>query len=44
MRMLAHRIVHARKFEYFLVLLIVGTSILHGVATSDAQFERHEEV
>ena len=30
MRRLAHRIVYARKFEYFLVLLIVGTSILHG--------------
>lgn len=42
MRNLADRIVHARKFEYFLVLLIVGTSILHGVATSDALLERYQ--
>ena len=28
MRRLAHRIVHARMFDYFLVLLIVGTFIL----------------
>ena len=41
MRRLAHRIVHARKFEYFLVLLIVGTSILHGVATSDVLLEQY---
>ena len=42
MRNLADRIVHARKFEYFLVLLIVGTFILHGLATSDALFERYQ--
>ena len=35
MRMLAHRIVHARMFEYFLALLIIGTSVLLGVSTSD---------
>jgi voltage-gated sodium channel len=42
MRRLAGRIVHARLFEYFLVVLIVGTSILMGVATSDAIFDRYE--
>ncbi len=42
MRRLAHRIVHARKFEYFLVLLIVGTFILNGVATSDILLEQYE--
>ena len=42
MRRLAHRIVHARKFEYFLVVLIVGTSILHGVATSDVLLEQYQ--
>ena len=41
MRRLAHRIVHARMFGYFLVLLIVGTSILQGVATSDVLLERY---
>ena len=41
MRRLAHRIVYARKFEYFLVLLIVGTFILNGVATSDVLLEQY---
>ena len=44
MRRLAHRFVHARMFEYFLALLIIGTSVLLGVSTSDVLFERHEEV
>ena len=43
MRMLAHRIVHARMFDYFLVLLIVGTSVLLGVSTSDVLFDRFED-
>ncbi len=42
MRNLADRIVHARKFEYFLVLLIVGTSLMLGVATSDVVYEQYE--
>ncbi len=42
MRSLAHRIVHARMFEYILVLLIVGTSILHGVATFDDLLEQYQ--
>ena len=42
MRRLAHRIVHARMFEYILAVLIVGTFILHGVATSDVMVERFE--
>ena len=42
MRRLAHRIVHARMFDYFLAVLIVGTFILHGVATSDVMVERFE--
>ena len=42
MRRLAHRIVYARMFEYILVLLIVGTSILHGVATSDVLLEQYQ--
>ena len=44
MRRLAHRIVHARIFDFFLVFLIVGTSILQGVSTSDALFERYEDL
>lgn len=42
MRELADRIVHSRIFEYSLVLLIAGTSIIVGVATSDVLFERYE--
>ena len=34
MRELAHRIVHARRFEYLLVFLIIGSAILQGVAIS----------
>ena len=34
MRELAHRIVHARRFEYLLVFLILGSAILQGVAIS----------
>ena len=30
MRGLAHRFVHARMFEYFLALLIIGTSVCWG--------------
>ena len=33
MRELAHRIVYARKFEYLLVVLIIGTSVLQGMST-----------
>ena len=35
MRELAHRIVHARRFEYLLVILIIGSAVLLGLATSD---------
>lgn len=42
MRNLADRIVHARKFEYFLVLLIVGASLMLGFATSDDIYERYQ--
>lgn len=41
MRELAHRIVHARRFEYFLVILIVGTAVSQGIATSDYVFDRY---
>ena len=34
MRELAHRIVHARRFEYLLVFLILGSAILQGVGIS----------
>jgi len=43
MRGLADRIVHARLFEYILVVLIAGTSVIMGVATSDAIFERYQD-
>ena len=42
MRNLADRIVHARKFEYFLIVLIVGTSCVLGLATSESLFERYQ--
>ena len=35
MRALAHRIVHARNFEYLLVVLIIGSAVLMGLSTSD---------
>jgi len=35
MRALAHRIVHARNFEYLLVVLIIGSAVLLGLSTSD---------
>ena len=41
MRGLAHRIVHARWFEYFLTVLIIGTSVSQGIASSDYLFERY---
>ena len=34
MRELAHRIVHARRFEYLLVFLILGSAIMQGVGIS----------
>ena len=40
MRELAHRIVHARKFEYLLVTLIIGSAVLMGLATSDYLYDR----
>ena len=43
MRGLADRIVHARRFGHLLVILIIGSAISHGVATSvlpeDMDFE-----
>ena len=41
MRALAHRIVHARKFEYLLVILIIGSAALLGVATSEDLADRY---
>ena len=41
MRELAHRIVHARKFEYLLVALIIGSAALLGVGTSEDLFDRY---
>ena len=41
MRRLADRIVHARKFEYLLVLLIVGSAAWLGVATSEHLADRY---
>ncbi len=41
MRELAHRIVHAQRFEYFLVILIVGTAVSQGIATSDHVYDRY---
>ena len=41
MRRLADRIVHARKFEYLLVVLIVGSAVLLGVATSEHLVDRY---
>ena len=40
MRRRAQRIVEARRFEYFLVILIVATAVLRGVATSDDLLDR----
>ena len=40
MRGLAHRIVHARMFEYLLVALIIGSAALLGTATSDDLVDR----
>ena len=41
MRWLANRIVHARKFEYLLVVLIIGSAALLGVATSAQLADRY---
>ena len=41
MRRLADRIVHARTFEYLLVVLIVGSAVLLGVATSEHLADRY---
>ena len=41
MRRLADRIVHARKFEYLLVVLIAGSAVLLGVATSEHLVDRY---
>ena len=42
MRELAHRIVHTRLFEYLLVVLIVGSSVLLGMATYAHLLDRYE--
>ena len=42
MRELAHRIVHARRFEYLLVILIIGSAVLLGLATSDYLLDQFE--
>ena len=41
MRRLADRIVHARVFEHVLVVLIMGSAVLLGVATSDYYYDRY---
>ena len=41
MRGLAQRIVHARMFEYLLVVLIIGSAALLGTATSDDLVDRY---
>ena len=41
MRALAHRIVHARNFEYLLVVLIIGSAVLLGLSTSDKLADRY---
>ena len=41
MRGLAQRIVHARMFEYLLVVLIIGSAAVLGVATSDDLVDRY---
>ena len=40
MRGLAHRIVHARMFEYLLAALIIGSAVLLGMGTSDYLYDR----
>ncbi len=40
MRGLAHRIVHARTFDYILAVLIIGSAVLLGMATSSPFYER----
>ena len=42
MRELARRIVHARRFEYLLIILIIGSAVLLGLATSDYLYDRLE--
>ena len=41
MREFAHRIVHARRFEYLLVMLIIGISLVQGMATSEYLHDRY---
>ena len=41
MQGLANRIVHSRKFEYLLVVLIIGSAALLGVGTSDHLADRY---
>ncbi len=40
MRLKAQRIVQARRFEHFLVILIIATAVLRGLATSDDLLDR----
>ena len=42
MRELAHRIVHARQFDYLLIVLIVGSAVLLGMATYALLLDRYE--
>ncbi len=42
MRELAHRIVHARQFEYLLIVLIVGSAALLGMATYAHLLDRYQ--
>ena len=42
MRGLAHRIVEARRFEYLLTVLIVGSAVLLGLAASTDLYERFD--
>ena len=42
MRGLAHRIVHARRFEYLIVVLIIGSAALLGIGTSEYLYDRYE--
>ena len=41
MRGLAHRIVEARSFEYLLIVLIIGSAVALGMATSDDLYDRY---
>ena len=39
MRELANRVVHSKRFDYFLIVLLIATAILQGLGTSETLFE-----